>query len=49
MKRFENKIVLVTGASSGIGRATLLAFTQEGAIVINADYWKKKALRLSTK
>lgn len=37
MKRFAGKIVLVTGASAGIGRATLLAFADEGATVINAD------------
>lgn len=29
--RFENKKVLVTGASSGIGKATALLFAQEGA------------------
>jgi short-subunit dehydrogenase len=34
MKKFENKVVLVTGASSGIGRATAVAFAKEGAKVI---------------
>lgn len=32
--RFENKVVWVTGASSGIGRATAEAFAKEGAFVI---------------
>lgn len=36
MKKFENKVVLVTGASSGIGRATAVAFAKEGAKVIVA-------------
>jgi hypothetical protein len=34
--RFEGKAVLVTGASSGIGRATALAFGREGAKVVVA-------------
>jgi NAD(P)-dependent dehydrogenase (short-subunit alcohol dehydrogenase family) len=33
-KRFDRKVVLVTGASSGIGRAAALLFANEGAYVI---------------
>lgn len=35
--RFESKRVLVTGAASGIGRATALLFVREGAQVIMGD------------
>ncbi len=38
MNRFENKICLVTGAGSGIGKATAIAFANEGAKVIVSDY-----------
>jgi NAD(P)-dependent dehydrogenase (short-subunit alcohol dehydrogenase family) len=37
MKRFENKVVLVTGGASGIGRACALRFAQEGASLFVAD------------
>jgi NAD(P)-dependent dehydrogenase (short-subunit alcohol dehydrogenase family) len=32
--RFHNQVVVVTGASSGIGRAAALAFAQEGATTV---------------
>ncbi|MEZ5938853.1 MAG: SDR family oxidoreductase [Hyphomonadaceae bacterium] len=37
MSRFENKTVVVTGAASGIGRASALLFASEGAKVFAAD------------
>lgn len=46
MKRFEKKVVLVTGASAGIGKASLKAFAAEGAIVINADISEKEGQEL---
>ena len=36
-KRFENKVVIVTGSGSGIGETTALRFSEEGANVIIAD------------
>jgi len=39
--RFKNKVVLITGSSRGIGRATAIAFAKEGAKVI-INYVKNK-------
>src|SRR5207253_1760197 len=35
--RFSGKVAVVTGAASGIGRATALRFAEEGATVVAAD------------
>ncbi|MBN1267616.1 MAG: SDR family oxidoreductase [Anaerolineales bacterium] len=37
MKRFEDKVVMITGAANGIGRACALRFAQEGARVACLD------------
>ncbi len=42
--RFENKVVLITGSSRGIGRATAIEFAKEGAkVIINYSKSKKEA------
>jgi NAD(P)-dependent dehydrogenase (short-subunit alcohol dehydrogenase family) len=37
MNRFEGKIVMVTGAASGIGLATAVEFAREGAVLVATD------------
>ena len=48
-QRFENKVVIVTGAAQGIGRGVALQVASEGAQVVMADLslmWKKFWLKL---
>src|SRR6185503_15086514 len=37
-KTFQGKVVIVTGGSFGIGRATAIAFAAQGAKVVVADW-----------
>ena len=41
MKRLQNRVAIVTGSSSGIGRAITLAFATEGAKIVCSDIRRK--------
>ena len=41
----RNKVVLVTGGGSGIGRATALRIAREGAMIMIADYLPESAVK----
>jgi NAD(P)-dependent dehydrogenase (short-subunit alcohol dehydrogenase family) len=43
MRRFENKVVFITGATSGIGKAAAVLFAREGAQVMVADIKEDQA------
>lgn len=48
MKRFENKVAVITGAAGGIGEATARRMVAEGAKVVIADYSKERADKLAS-
>lgn len=46
---FKNKIILITGAASGIGRAAAMAFAEAGGFVIASDLNEKGGLETVAK
>ena len=47
MKRFQDRVVVVTGGGSGIGQATALAFAREGGRVVVFDSSRPAAKRFA--
>jgi len=46
--RLQNKIAIITGSSSGIGRAIALAFASEGATIVCSDLREEARPELAT-
>ena len=46
---FKNKVVIITGASSGIGEATAIKFAKKGANVVLVARRKEKLLEVKKK
>jgi NAD(P)-dependent dehydrogenase (short-subunit alcohol dehydrogenase family) len=46
--RFKNKVCIVNGGGSGIGRATCERFVAEGGKVVVVDLNERMAMRLPT-
>ena len=49
MDRLTNKVTLITGAASGIGKATAELFHREGAIIILSDINHKAGSEITKK
>jgi NAD(P)-dependent dehydrogenase (short-subunit alcohol dehydrogenase family) len=46
MNRFSGKVVIITGAARGVGRATSILFAREGANVVAVDILGKEGVEL---
>ena len=42
--RYKDKIILITGSGSGIGKAAAIAFSKEGGTIIVSDINEKNGL-----